>query len=115
MSGNGSELTKLTDEYRRTKAVEAYDRIEAMANSNLLRSEDPRTYLAANVWLMERGLGKTPDKLDVNIEMQPWAVVLRQSIRGTRSNGNAPIPTASMELPGPSDDGDDDVILWGAG
>lgn len=112
MGSPGSELTKLTEEYRRSKAVEAYDRIEAMATSNLLKHEDPRTYLQANIWLMERGLGKTPDKLDVSIESAPWAIALRNSIRGTRAQV---IPVDSMELPGPSDDGEDDVIVWGTG
>lgn len=112
MGSSGSELTKLTEDYRRTKAVEAYDRIESMATSNLLKNEDPRTYLAANVWLMERGLGKTPDKLDVNIENAPWAIALRNSIRGTRGQA---IPADSTELPDPSTYGEDDVIVWGTG
>jgi hypothetical protein len=115
MGDSAKELNKLTDDYRKSKAVEAFDRIEAMSKSKRLEIEDPATHLKANIWIVERGLGKTPDKLDINIENAPWAVALRNSVRGL--SGQAPIPVDSTEVMPPlvpSDDEDDEWLTWDA-
>lgn len=115
MGDAAKELDKLTDEYRKGQAVEAYERIVDMSKSKRLEIEDPGTHLKANVWIVERGLGKTPDKLDINIENAPWAVALRNSVRGL--SGQAPIEvTATEVMPtlAPSEGEEDLIIEWRA-
>lgn len=117
MAEPAAEFAALTDEYKRTKGKEAYERLVALAENPLVAREDPRTHLQVNIWLVERGYGKTPDRLDVNIENQPWAIALRQAIRSP--NGSKIIDTKAVEAPTPElPAGDDEeeelIIVWGA-
>lgn len=111
MADPAKELAELTDKYKRTQAKDAYERIVEFASNKRIKVEFPSEWFKANVFLIERGYGKTPDRLDVNIENAPWARALRRAVR---SPTGQIIETTAQDSAEGDDEEEELFIVWEA-